>query len=48
MVKEYERETIERLANECIENTSYGATKAFADLNRYISKLRKKYQESKE
>lgn len=48
MVNYLEFEEIQQLVNDCITTTSYDATKAFADLNRYISKLRKKYQESKE
>ena len=46
MVEHIIYEQIEQLVNDCITKKGYEAVKAFADLNRYIGKLRKQYQET--
>lgn len=46
MVSKLEHEHIEVLVNDCIIKKSYDAAMAWTDLNAYLSKLRKEYQEN--
>jgi len=47
VVSKEDWQVIERLVDDCVNVDSYNAVKAFADLNRYLGKLREERKKVK-